>query len=114
MCPSAIYLLDPLLKTISHAQAAQLISTFPYPKRIVPTKAGLYVVDDDLAALRAARVRKKLKELSATLAGNKRKDIIVVTYSVFMKFLSSKRDIDLPKASWRSYIGRLLILTTET
>ncbi|KAH8696896.1 histidine phosphatase superfamily [Phaeosphaeriaceae sp. PMI808] len=174
--------LDPPLTTIGHAQAAQLVSTFPHPERIAviissplrraiqtslaafpqvlnkryfdpnsglgaengvelilepdlqersalpcdtgseryalekqflnldlerlgndwPTKAGLYAADDDPVALRAARARKKLEELSATLAGNERKDIVVVTHGVFMKFLSGERDIDL------------LIPTTET
>jgi broad specificity phosphatase PhoE len=66
-------------------------------------KTGLYAADDESVTLRAGRVRKKLGQLSAALSGNERRDIVVVTHGVFMKFLSGEADIDLPKAGWRSY-----------
>ncbi|KAF2275769.1 phosphoglycerate mutase-like protein [Westerdykella ornata] len=70
-------------------------------------KAGLYAADDDAVGLRAGRVRKKLGELSEGLRGEERRDVVVVTHGVFMKFLSGDGDIDLPKAGWRSYtIGK--------
>ncbi|PVH90691.1 phosphoglycerate mutase-like protein [Periconia macrospinosa] len=66
-------------------------------------KAGQYAADDDSVTLRAGRVRKKLEQLNSALRGNERRDIVVVTHGVFMKFLSGEWDIDLPKAGWRSY-----------
>jgi broad specificity phosphatase PhoE len=66
-------------------------------------KEGQYAADDDSVTLRAARMREKLKHLNVALHGNKRRDIVVVTHGVFMKFLSGEDDIDLPKAGWRSY-----------
>ncbi|KAF2253608.1 phosphoglycerate mutase family protein [Trematosphaeria pertusa] len=67
-------------------------------------KAGQYAADDDSVTLRAARMREKLKQLDVALRGDdERKDIVVVTHGVFMKFLSGEEDIDLPKARWKSY-----------
>jgi broad specificity phosphatase PhoE len=66
-------------------------------------KAGRYAADDDSVTLRAARTREKLKHLSVALRGNERRDIVVVTHGMFMKFLSGEGDIDLPKAGWKSY-----------
>ncbi|KAF2180857.1 hypothetical protein K469DRAFT_590724, partial [Zopfia rhizophila CBS 207.26] len=66
-------------------------------------KVGQYAADDDSVTLRAGRKRKKLEQLNAALRGNERRDIVVVTHGVFMKFLSGEWDIDLPKAGWRSY-----------
>jgi broad specificity phosphatase PhoE len=66
-------------------------------------KAGQYAADDDSVTLRAARTREKLKHLNAALHGKERRDIVVVTHGMFMKFLSGEGDIDLPKAGWKSY-----------
>jgi broad specificity phosphatase PhoE len=66
-------------------------------------KAGQYAADDDSVTLRAAKTREKLKHLSVALRGNERRDIVVVTHGMFMKFLSDEGDIDLPKAGWKSY-----------
>jgi broad specificity phosphatase PhoE len=66
-------------------------------------KSGQYAADDDSVTLRAGRMRKKLEQLSLALQGNERKDVVVVTHGVFMKFLSGEEDIDLPKAGWKSY-----------
>lgn len=66
-------------------------------------KSGQYAADDDSVTLRAGRMRKKLEQLSLALRGNERRDIVVVTHGVFMKFLSGEGAIDLPKAGWRSY-----------
>ncbi|PVH93781.1 phosphoglycerate mutase-like protein [Periconia macrospinosa] len=66
-------------------------------------KEGKYAADDDSVTLRAGRVRKKLEQLNSALRGNERRDIVVVTHGVFMKFLSGEPNIDLPKAGWRSY-----------
>ncbi|OAL46609.1 phosphoglycerate mutase-like protein [Pyrenochaeta sp. DS3sAY3a] len=66
-------------------------------------KVGQYAADDNSVALRAAKIREKLKHLNAALRGNNRRDIVVVTHGVFMKFLSGEEDIDLPKAGWKSY-----------
>ncbi|KAJ4991707.1 phosphoglycerate mutase family protein [Stagonosporopsis vannaccii] len=66
-------------------------------------KVGLYAADDDSVALRAARIRERLRHLDLTFRGKERKDIVVVTHGMFMKFLSGEGDIDLPKAGWKSY-----------
>ncbi|KAF2818203.1 hypothetical protein CC86DRAFT_450628 [Ophiobolus disseminans] len=66
-------------------------------------KARQYAADDDSVTLRAGRMREKLKHLNVALHGNEKRDIVVVTHGMFMKFLSSEGDIDLPKAGWKSY-----------
>lgn len=70
-------------------------------------KAGPYAADDESVRQRAKRMREKLEQLQAALDGKERRDIVVVTHGVFMKFLSGEEDIDLPKAGWKSYtIGK--------
>lgn len=66
-------------------------------------KTGPYAADDDSVRTRAARAREKLKQIATDLGGNERKDIVVVTHGMFMKYLSGEEDIDLPKAGWKSY-----------
>jgi broad specificity phosphatase PhoE len=67
-------------------------------------KEGPYAADDEAVKFRAARVREKIKKLSVALHGKERRDVVVVTHGVFMKFLSGEGDIDLPKAGWKSYM----------
>lgn len=69
-----------------------------------PSKEGQFAADDDAVAQRAATVREKLGKLAVSLHGKERRDIVVVTHGVFMKFLSGEEDIDLPKAGWKSYV----------
>ena len=66
-------------------------------------KSGRYAPDDDAVRERAERVRKNLSETAESLENEARKDIVVVTHGVFMKFLTEDPDIDLPKAGWRVY-----------
>jgi len=66
-------------------------------------KSGRYASDDHAVQERAERVRKSLFEIAGSLENEKRKDIVVVTHGVFMKFLTGDEDIDLPKAGWRVY-----------
>lgn len=66
-------------------------------------RSGRYAPDDDAVRERAEQVRKRLFEISESLENAKRKDIVVVTHGVFMKFLTEDQDIDLPKAGWRIY-----------
>lgn len=66
-------------------------------------KSGRYASDDDAVRKRAEQMRKSLFETSKSLENEERKDIVVVTHGVFMKFLTEDPDIDLPKAGWRIY-----------
>jgi broad specificity phosphatase PhoE len=66
-------------------------------------KSGRYAPTDDTVRERAEQVRKRLFEISKSLENEERKDIVVVTHGVFMKFLTEDQDIDLPKAGWRIY-----------
>lgn len=71
-------------------------------------KEGPYTADDEAVAARAKRVRLKLLELSTgpfveTASGIEKKDIVVVTHGVFMKFLAQDETIDLPKAGWKAF-----------
>ncbi|KAL1841530.1 hypothetical protein VTJ49DRAFT_6959 [Mycothermus thermophilus] len=68
-------------------------------------KEGPYAADDETVRKRAAGVRRRLKELADRLGaeGGERKDIVVVTHGVFMKFLAEDEGIDLPKAGWKAY-----------
>jgi broad specificity phosphatase PhoE len=68
-------------------------------------KTGGYTADDEAVAARAERVRKKLLRVARELeaSGSERKDVVVVTHGVFMKFLTEDESIDLPKAGWKAY-----------
>jgi len=69
-------------------------------------KEGPYTADDDTVSARAEGVRKRLLDLTKELevgASDQRRNIVVVTHGVFMKFLSQDKSIDLPKAGWRAY-----------
>jgi len=66
-------------------------------------KTDRYAPDDDAVRERAERVRKSLLEIAESLEDDERKNIVVVTHGVFMKFLTGDPDIDLPKAGWRIY-----------
>jgi len=68
-----------------------------------PVKTGRYGPDDSDVRERAVRVTDLLGEWAEKLEGKDRRDIVVVTHGVFMKFLTGDHDIDLPKAGWRSY-----------
>jgi broad specificity phosphatase PhoE len=68
-------------------------------------KTGAYTADDEAVAARAERVRGKLLRLARELeaSGSERRDVVVVTHGVFMKFLAEDETIDLPKAGWKAY-----------
>jgi broad specificity phosphatase PhoE len=66
-------------------------------------KAGQYAEDDDSVTLRATKMRERFRQLTLALHGKERRDIVVITHGVFMKFLSGEENIDLPKAGWKSY-----------
>jgi broad specificity phosphatase PhoE len=68
-------------------------------------KTGAYTADDEAVAARAEGVRKKLLRVARELeaSGSERKDVVVVTHGVFMKFLTEDESIDLPKAGWKAY-----------
>ncbi|KAM7185674.1 phosphoglycerate mutase family [Naviculisporaceae sp. PSN 640] len=70
-------------------------------------KTGAYTSDDEAVAARAKKVRGRLlglvKGLQADGAATGKKDIVVVTHGVFMKFLSGDQTIDLPKAGWKAF-----------
>jgi broad specificity phosphatase PhoE len=66
------------------------------------SKSGQYAADDDSVTIRARTMRENLKRMAMALRDKKRRDIVVVTHGVFMKYLSVE-DIDLPKAGWKSY-----------
>lgn len=66
-------------------------------------KVGPYAADDFSVTTRAARMRGKLEKLSEALQNEEKRDIVVVTHGVFMKFLSEEEDIDLPKAEWKAF-----------
>jgi broad specificity phosphatase PhoE len=66
-------------------------------------KEGAYSADDAAVEARANKVRRRLAEVAEELKDEQKKDIVVVTHGVFMKFLSGDPTIDLPKAGWSSY-----------
>lgn len=68
-----------------------------------PTKTDRYGPDDSAVRDRARRVTEMLENWAEKLRDDDRKDIVVVTHGVFMKFLTGDDNIDLPKAGWRSY-----------
>ncbi|KAF2432773.1 phosphoglycerate mutase-like protein [Tothia fuscella] len=67
------------------------------------SKEGAYSADDESVKARAYKVRRRLAALAEKLKNEQKKDIVVVTHGVFMKFLSGDPNIDLPKAGWNSY-----------
>jgi broad specificity phosphatase PhoE len=68
-----------------------------------PSKEGPYSAEDEAVEERARRVRTGLGDLVEQLKDEEKKDVVIVTHGVFMKFLSGEPDIDLPKAGWKSY-----------
>ncbi|KAK3340009.1 histidine phosphatase superfamily [Lasiosphaeria hispida] len=67
-------------------------------------KKGPYTADDKAVAARAAAVRRILLEIVRALdAAGPRRDVVVVTHGVFMKFLAGDQGIDLPKAGWKAF-----------
>lgn len=69
-------------------------------------KEGAYAADDTTVLARAERVRQRLFALAKELEGNtskEKRNIVVVTHEVFMKFLAGDEAIDLPKAGWKAY-----------
>jgi broad specificity phosphatase PhoE len=67
-------------------------------------KAVLYAEDDVSVTRRAEKMREKFKQMAATLHGKEKRNIVVVTHGVFMKYLAGEEDIDLPKAGWKSFV----------
>jgi broad specificity phosphatase PhoE len=67
-----------------------------------PQKVGPYAPDDDAVRERAAKMRRRLRELVESL-DDPEKSIIVVTHGTFMQFLTRDDTLDLPKATWRAY-----------
>jgi broad specificity phosphatase PhoE len=69
------------------------------------SKEGVYAVDDEVVESRASTVREGLREIVAKLEKERgeRRDVVVVTHGVFMKFLSGDKGIDLPKAGWKTF-----------
>lgn len=69
------------------------------------SKEGAYAVDDEAVESRARTVREGLRERVAKLEKDQgeRRDVVVVTHGVFMKFLSGDKGIDLPKAGWKTF-----------
>jgi broad specificity phosphatase PhoE len=68
-----------------------------------PAKTDRYGPDDAAVRDRAGRVITILEDWTEKLSDDFRKNIIVVTHGVFMKFLTGDLNIDLPKAGWRRY-----------
>jgi broad specificity phosphatase PhoE len=70
-------------------------------------KEGRFTADDAAVAARAGAVRKRIGEVVRRLeAGggeNDKRDVVVVTHGVFMKFLTGDEGIDLPKAGWKAF-----------
>ncbi|KAK0638461.1 histidine phosphatase superfamily [Cercophora newfieldiana] len=67
------------------------------------SKEGRNAADDESVRARARAVRGRLARVVKELEGSERKDVVVVTHGVFMKFLTGDESIDLPKAGWRAY-----------
>jgi broad specificity phosphatase PhoE len=71
-------------------------------------KEGQHTADDAAVAARARSVRQRLQTLANDLAEGgmpeTKKDIVVVTHGVFMKFLAEDSTLDLPKAGWKAYM----------
>ncbi|KAK4173383.1 histidine phosphatase superfamily [Triangularia setosa] len=92
-------------------------NTFPLDGDNWLEKRGNYAVDDEKIAKRAEKVRKILWNMAQnSLQAQKeedekgedkreglKRDIVVVTHGVFMKFLTEDETIDLPKAGWKEY-----------
>ncbi|KAK4444576.1 histidine phosphatase superfamily, clade-1 [Podospora aff. communis PSN243] len=70
-------------------------------------KEGRNAAGDEAVQGRARDVRARLAEVVKGLEGRAReggrRDVVVVTHGVFMKFLTGDEGIDLPKAGWRGY-----------
>lgn len=70
-------------------------------------KQGPYAPDDESVRARAKRARATLEQMAKSFTGKEKKDIVVVTHGVFMKYLSGDDDINLPKAGWKPYTFKI-------
>jgi broad specificity phosphatase PhoE len=68
-----------------------------------PSEEGFYSADDSAVSDRARKVRGDLRSRIVASRESERRDIVVVTHGIFMKYLSGDPAIDLPKAGWKSY-----------
>jgi broad specificity phosphatase PhoE len=66
-------------------------------------KEGLYSPDDNAVKERAKSVRTRVAEVVDNLKDKEKRQVVIVTHGVFMKFLVEDPEIDLPKAGWKSY-----------
>jgi broad specificity phosphatase PhoE len=87
---------DTLEKTFPHLDFSDLPENWPL-------KEGPYAPDDDALRARASKLRQRLRKLVESVEDTRKKDIVVVTHGVFMKFLTQDESIDLPKAGWSTY-----------
>lgn len=75
---------------------------------LVDTKDEAHDAHDAAVKTRAGAVRERLRHLVEELAQDGRaaegkRDVVVVTHGVFMKFLAEDETIDLLKAGWKAY-----------
>lgn len=109
-------LLDPELQERSAepcdtgSSAAELEAEFPGLDfralgQVWPAKTGGFAADDEAVSARAGRMRGSLRKVLEGIEDGegKRRDAVVVTHGVFMKFLTGDQEIDLPKAGFRSF-----------
>ncbi|KAK3387961.1 histidine phosphatase superfamily [Podospora didyma] len=68
-------------------------------------KEGAYSADDTAVVARAKAVRQRLADIVQGLEKEEtdKKDAVVITHGVFMKFLADDPAIDLPKAGWKAF-----------
>ena len=68
-------------------------------------KEGIFAEDDESVKARAKKVRERLAGLVKELesGGGARKDVVVVTHGVFMKFLAEDEEVDLPRPGYKAY-----------
>lgn len=110
----AVIVIDPLLQERSAlgcdtgSDRAVLETAFPRLDfeglgEAWPSKEGIFSADDEAVHERARRARRGLVELSEQLSNREKRDVVIVTHGVFMKFLTEEPEIDLPKAGWKSY-----------
>ncbi|KAK0614890.1 histidine phosphatase superfamily [Bombardia bombarda] len=74
-------------------------------------KAGRFTADDEAVAARAREVRTKIREIVKGIEAENdgsgasvgKRDVVVVTHGVFMKFLAQDQTVDLPKAGWKAF-----------
>jgi broad specificity phosphatase PhoE len=78
------------------------------------SKTGPNSTDDRAVEERAKKVRQRLAKIATELGDKEKRDIVVVTHGVFMKFLSGVQTSIYPKLAGNPFLLNTMILALQS